>query len=338
MAINVALIGFGTVGSSVYQLIQSRQEKLRVLLGQEIKVTDIVIKNLNKTRRVAHDVRLTNSFEKVLATERIDVVIEAIVGVEPACTYIEQALKQGIPVITANKALFAHKGSVLKHLAEKHQTGIGYEATVAGGIPIIRTLLELMSINHISKVEGIFNGTANYILTDMRVNNRQFAESLKLAQSLGYAELDPDNDIKGIDAFYKLMILCETIFKQSPEWNDVSVTGIDQITPLDIEVEALRDKRYKLIAEAQYNSDGSLHAEVGPKLIDNEHPLYGVEGVENAVTIHSDLLGALTLKGPGAGGEATASAIFSDLLALFTQNSKSKASDAFKPVTSASNV
>ncbi|GGH75223.1 homoserine dehydrogenase [Pullulanibacillus pueri] len=314
MTLNVALIGFGTVGSAVYRLIHTRREAFKKLIGQEIRITDIVIKDKNKKREIDSFTRITTQIDQVLSNPEIDVVIEAIVGVEPAFSYLSKALEKGLPVITANKVLFAQKGDLLKKLAGKNATTVGYEATVAGGIPIMRTLIDLLHVNRISKVEGVLNGTANFILSDMRTESHSFEEALALAQSLGYAEADPSNDILGTDAFYKLMILCQTIFGQTPAWSEVPVTGIHSISAVDIEVEALRGNRYKLIAEATLNDDGEVEASVKPQLIDNEHPLYGVEGVDNAVTLHTDLLGTLTLKGPGAGGNATASAVFSDLV------------------------
>ncbi|WEG13762.1 homoserine dehydrogenase [Pullulanibacillus sp. KACC 23026] len=319
MAINICLLGFGTVGSSVYNLIQTRKEALRELLGDDLSITHLVIKDTGQKRDIDESVQLSIDFLSAIKSGTIDLVIEAIVGVEPAFTYIKSALEHGIPVITANKEMFAERGVVLRQLAKENQTVIGYEATVAGGIPIIRTITDLLHVNKVSRIEGILNGTSNFILTDMRSHLHSFKKSLKAAQDLGYAEADPTSDIKGYDAFYKLMILCQDVFGKQPNREEVTRIGIEGLTSEDLHEAAKKGGRMKLVAEAFIDDSGRIHASITPKFIDKSHPLYGVEGVENAVTVHTDLLGALTLKGPGAGGMPTASAILEDITRISLQ-------------------
>jgi homoserine dehydrogenase len=314
VAINVALLGFGTVGSATYRLISKKAKEIEALIGEKVLVTDIIIKNEEKHQLLKSEANVTTDFLSVIHQKPIDIVIEAIVGMEPAYSYLLQALNKGIPVITANKALFAQKGAAFREIAIKDNIPIGYEATVAGGVPIIRTSRDLVHVNSVTRVEGILNGTTNFIMSDMRVNRRPFKDSLRLAQEKGYAEADPTNDIEGIDAFYKLIILCDTVFGKHPDWAEVTRLGIEHIDLATVKRAEEKGERIKLIAEAELNPDGSITAKVLPKSIGAEHPLYGVEGVDNAITLHTDLLHQLTLKGPGAGGNPTASAIVSDLV------------------------
>ncbi|MFC4618411.1 homoserine dehydrogenase [Camelliibacillus cellulosilyticus] len=330
MAIKAALLGFGTVGSAVYRLLDERANEIEQLIGEKINVTHVVIKNQEKTRAIKDDTIITTDFFNVLETADIDVVIEAIVGIEPALTYLCHSLKKGIPVVTANKALFSQKADVLKSAADG-RAPIGFEATVAGGVPIIRTLTDLLTVNRVSKVEGILNGTANFILTDMRVNGRAFNDSLKLAQEKGYAEANPESDILGIDAFYKLMILCDTVFGEQPDWEKVGRQGIDQVQLSDLREAEKAGKRLKLIAHAERAACGEIQAQVIPTFVTSSHPLYGVEGVDNAITVHTDLLGELTLKGPGAGGNPTGSAMIEDLVRLFAGQRIDRTGDNTKP-------
>lgn len=322
MAINVALLGFGTVGSATYRLLSKRAYEIEKLVGEKVVVTDIIIKDKEKHRALQSEAHVTTDFAKVINQKPIDIVIEAIVGVEPAQSYLLQALKKGIPVITANKALFAHAGSDLLRTAAKGRVPIGYEATVAGGVPVIRTIRDSLHVNKVTKVEGILNGTTNFILSDMRDNQRSFVESLRLAQEKGYAEADPANDIEGTDAFYKLLILCDTVFGEQPDWRYVVRQGIDQLSLKEVRQAEEKGERIKLIAEAEIAEDGNVYAKVVPKSVDARHPLYGVEGVDNAITLHTDLLNQLTLKGPGAGGDPTASAIVGDLINILSKHTR----------------
>ncbi|WP_066301150.1 homoserine dehydrogenase [Bacillus sp. FJAT-29937] len=311
-AIHIALLGFGTVGKGVYQTVQSHQKKLQALLGKEVKIVGILVKNLNKHNKPDEEVLLTDDFEKILSLEPLDVVIDAIVGKDPCFSYLQQAIKRGCHVITANKEMFAHHGAQLKQLASENGVSLGFEATAAGGIPVIQTINQLLNVNNIEKVQGILNGTSNFILTKMREENLPFVSALKLAQEKGYAEADPTNDVDGYDAFYKAVILSELAFGEAPNWDDSIREGIRRITPEQIEIFTSLGLRFKHIASIERTASGIL-CSVKPVLVNEQHPFYHVEGVQNAVSIDGDIVGNISLQGPGAGMLPTASAIIEDL-------------------------
>ena len=321
--IQIGLFGFGTVGKGVFQTIQTHQETLIKRLGKPVEISKIVVENMDKHEDSVNKEILTTNFREVLNDPEIDIVIEAIVGIEPAATYLKKALQAGKHVITANKEMFAHHGKELKSLAEEADLDIGYEATTGGGIPIIQTINQLLQVNKIRKVSAILNGTSNYILTEMRINGLSFNEALTQAQKLGFAETDPTNDVNGWDSFYKLMILSELLFAKQPDWETVKRVGIDKITTTRINKLQEKNKRMKLLATLELN-DGKLHAYVEPVVLSETHSLFAVEGVENAIALETDLLGNLTLTGPGAGALPTASAIIEDLSIIFKNKWRSE--------------
>lgn len=312
-AIHIALLGYGTVGKGVYRTIQSHQEKLQALFGKEVKVVGILVKNLEKHQQPDPDVLLTDDFEKIITLEKLDVVIDAIVGKMPCFTYLTQAIIRGCHVITANKEMFAHYGKNLKQLAVAHGVSLSFEATVAGGIPVIQTLTQLLNVNNIEKIQGILNGTSNFILTKMREENVSFSEALKLAQKKGYAEADPTNDVEGYDAFYKAVILSEVAFGLTPDWDQSIREGIRGITIEQIEVFSSLGFRFKHVASIERSANG-IRCSVKPVLVSELHPFYHVEGVQNAVSIDGDIVGNISLQGPGAGMFPTASAIIEDFV------------------------
>ena len=232
--LQIALLGFGTVGKGVYEVVQSHQGTLKATLGRSVEVSIILVENIHKHQDLAEQQLLTTDFQDVLNHPDIDVVCEAIVGTEPAATYLKKSLQAGKHIITANKEMFALHGKELKELAEASGCQIGYEATTGGGIPIIQTISQLLKVNHIHKVSAILNGTSNYILSEMRNKGLSFDEALSQAQALGYAESDPVNDIEGFDSFYKLMILSDLIFNEQPDWNAVKRVGMTNVTADDI--------------------------------------------------------------------------------------------------------
>lgn len=310
--INVALLGLGTVGQGVLESIQSHQQELRKALGAEVVVQAVLVKDLYKTRNVSNEIVCTTSFDDILELEDIDVVVEAIVGREPAFTYLKKAIAHGCHIVTANKVMFAHHGQELLELARKKGVHVGYEAAVAGGIPILRSLSELLRINRIEKLEGILNGTSNYILTEIREKKLPFETVLQDAQAKGYAEADPATDIEGHDAFYKLMILSQLLFGEQPEWTSVPREGITRIDQEQIELAEELGLRFRHMASLQPSSNG-LNAKVTPAVFSQQHPFFHVDGVDNAVSVKGSLVGRLTFQGPGAGKLPTASAIVEDL-------------------------
>lgn len=317
--ITTALLGLGTVGEGVYQVIEKHQEKLKQLLGAEVEIAGILIRDPNKKRDVRDDVLITTDFDDILNISNLQLIFESIVGVEPAFTYLQKALNQGIHVITANKAMFARHGATLQKIAEEKGLYVGYEATVAAGVPLIRTIKDQLQINEINRIQAIVNGTSNFILTEMREKQLPFEEALKIAQDLGYAEADPTNDVEGFDAFYKLMILSQLAYGKQPDWDSVERVGIASLTEEDIRN---AEGRYKHIAEIIKDGD-NLKASVRPVLTGPDHPLYSVEGVDNAILLETSLAGTITIQGPGAGKNPTASAMVEDFVHIFQQVQRS---------------
>ena len=311
--IKVAILGFGTVGEGFYRTIQSHAQELTAVLGKKVEVAAILIKNKQKKRDISKDVLVTTEFADILDLPQLDVVVEAIVDKDPTYIFLKKAIERGCHIITANKEMFAHYGQELLELAKEHHVSVGYEATVAGGIPVIQTLRQLLNVNRVQQVQGILNGTSNFILTEMREKKLSFAEALRTAQENGFAEADPTNDIEGFDAFYKAMILSRLAFGEEPNWHAVERTGITSITSELIDTAERLGLRFKHIASIK-KSANQLKASVKPVLVGNEHPLYHVEGVQNAVNISSDIVGQITLQGPGAGMFPTASAVIEDLV------------------------
>lgn len=320
--IRVAILGFGTVGEGVYRTIHSHADELKTALGKKVEVAAVLVKNKQLERNITEDILITDNMEEILQLPKLDVVVEAIVGREPAFTFLKKAIEKGIHIVTANKEMLAHHGRELQKLAEENSVSIGFEATVAGGIPIIQTIRQLLKINRVQKVQGILNGTSNFILTEMREKQQSFEEALLLAKEKGFAEADPTNDVEGFDAFYKTMILSRIAFGAEPNWKDVEVEGITSITSNLMEASVKDGLRYKHIA--QISKEGSeIKAVIKPVLVNQSHPFYYVEGVQNAVNVSTDIVGDITLQGPGAGMFPTASAVIEDLVYI-CQNKPSK--------------
>ncbi|WP_188454689.1 homoserine dehydrogenase [Virgibacillus oceani] len=321
--LSVAILGFGTVGQGVRDVLCNHQDRLKEIAGIPVEISTILIKHPEKHHTKAPHVRFTTDFQSVLDDPAIDVVFEAIVGKEPAYSYLRQCIIAGKHVITANKEMFQAHGQELKQLAAEYDVGIGFDATTAGGIPIIQTIQHLLQVNKINRVQAILNGTSNYILTDMRENGSTFDDALLKAQSLGYAESDPTNDIEGYDALYKLKILCELIFDEQPVWEHVKCVGISQISAKAIKQEAASGNRIKHIAEIAL-TEGAITANIAPKSVSAEHPLYAIEGVNNAIHMKTDIIGDLTLSGPGAGAFPTASAMVEDFCHIVNKHMKAE--------------
>lgn len=321
-SIKVALLGFGTVGEGIYRILNERKEEIKQQTGYLIDIVSILVRDTAKKRLATPGVKITDDIQEILSNPDIDFIFEAIVGEEPAYTYLSDAIEKGFHVITANKKMFAKHGPALYKHAEFRGVQLGYEATTAGGVPIIRTVTNLLPTDRVRRIRGILNGTSNFILTKMREEGIPFKVALHEAQELGYAEADPTDDISGNDAFRKLMILSALAFGTQPNWQAVSVVGIDKVSIADV-AEASKGKlRYRHVAEILIDENGALQGSVGPILIAPEHPLYGVDGVNNAIIVETDYLGALTLVGPGAGMYPTASAMVGDLLHMVGKREK----------------
>lgn len=310
--IKAAILGFGTVGQGIYHILNEKRQELREKLGVELEVTKILVTDASRERVPGTKQLMTESMDEVLAEKGLQVVFEAIVNEEPAFGYLKRAVEAKCHVITANKVMFAKRGEELEALAKANGVFVGFEASVAGGVPIIKTMKNILLVNDVSRVQGILNGTTNYILTKMRAEGWSFEQALQEAQGLGYAEADPFNDVSGQDAFKKLMILSSLAFGEQPNWSDVEVIGIDTISSEQVADATAQGLRYRHVAEVEKLSDGTIQAKVAPVLVDKNHPLYPVDDVFNAVAMETNYIGTLSITGPGAGMYPTASVMVED--------------------------
>lgn len=314
MPLKVGIAGLGTVGASVLRLLDRQRDALEVRCGRLIKVVAVTAKSRGKDRGFdVSGLRWVDDPVLLAADPGIDVFVELIGGEgDPAKRAVETALAHGKSVVTANKALLARHGVALAVLAEERHVALNFEAAVAGGIPIIKTLREGLVGNSLARIYGILNGTCNYILTRMEQENLSFAECLKEAQTLGYAEADPSFDVEGHDTAQKLAILASLAFGTKVDPDSIYVEGISTITPEDIEAADELGYRIKLLGVAVTTGQG-IEQRVHPTMVPKASAIAQVMGVTNAVTIDADAVSEITLVGPGAGGDATASAVVSDI-------------------------
>lgn len=313
--LRIGVAGLGTVGASLVELLVRHETTITARAGRRLEVTAVSARDRSRDRGVDLSGMAWFDDARDLATaDNVDVVVELMGGSEgPARELVTNALSHGRPVVTANKALLAEHGTELAQLAEKHGAALGYEAAVAGGIPIIKALKEGLAGNGIQRIYGILNGTCNFILTEMRSTGRDFGDVLAEAQALGYAEADPTFDVEGIDAAHKLALLSAIAFGQQVDFSRVEVEGISTISPIDIAYADEFGFRLKLLGMAERIGD-TVTERVHPFLVSLDDPISKVEGVNNAVVVEGDFVGRTVLEGPGAGGGATASAAASDLI------------------------
>jgi homoserine dehydrogenase len=314
--VKVGLMGMGTVGTGVIRLVEGHQHDLLQQTGVEIEISRILVQNVTKERFVSvnSDI-LTDNPYSLLHDPEVDVIVEVMGGVEPTRSYILDALEHGKHVVTANKDLMAlHGGEILKKAAEK-ECDVFYEASVAGGIPIIRALVEGFSSDRITKMMGIVNGTTNYMLTKMSQDGVSYEEVLKEAQELGYAEADPTSDVGGLDAARKMSILSNLGFHVGMKLEEVECKGITGVTPEDIEYGKKLGYTMKLIGIARQD-DELIEVSVQPAMVKQSHPLASVNGVFNAVYVYGEAVGETMFYGPGAGELPTATAVVSDLVTV----------------------
>ena len=308
---SIAVLGAGNIGSAVLTRLQELDDKVLKLDLKKVLVSDI-----SKERGVSKDL-LTDNFDDILNDDSIDLVIEVLGGVDPGKAYIKSLLQKGKAVITANKDIIADCGQELITLAEENNTCLYFEAAVAAGIPVLKPLIESLRGEELTKVLGIINGTSNYILTSMEEGST-YEDALSTAQELGYAEPDPTNDVEGIDAKYKAMILSLLCFGVSPNDEAVFTEGISNITKEDFDWADRLDKTIKLVAQIDSNENG-FNARVHPVLIDKKHPLAAIRGALNAVVAEGENIDQLVFSGPGAGANPTASAVMGDVLSACHQ-------------------
>ena len=306
---NIAILGVGTVGEAVAKILLQNKKLIAARCGEEIVPLVGVVRNLNKKRDVA--IPLTDDIDSVIKREDIDVFVELMGGVKEPFRVVSKILERKKAVVTANKALLAYHRYALQNLAQN--TPFGFEASVAGGIPIIRALREGLSANHILSINGILNGTSNYILTSMMSKGSNFADALKKAQELGYAEADPTFDVGGFDAAHKLLILASIAYGVHGNPEDILIEGIEGITPEDIFFANDFEYVIKLLAIAKKTGD-KVELRVHPALVPKDKMIAKTGGVTNAVSVVGDAVGETMFYGPGAGGPATASSVISDLI------------------------
>jgi homoserine dehydrogenase len=313
-SISVGIIGFGTVGSGTACILIDNAAIIQRRLGVPVKLRKIADLDIKRDRGVKlGDVKLTNDAKEIINDPGIDVVVELIGGYKPAKDFILEAISRKKHVVTANKALLAVHGEEIYAAAEKAGVTIGYEAAVAGGIPILKSLKEGLAANRIESIYGIVNGTCNYILTLMTNEGRKFDEVLKEAQAKGYAEADPTFDIEGIDSAHKLAILTMIAFGTPVKFGDVFTEGISKITPLDIEFAKDLGCKIKLLAITKM-VNGEIEARVHPTMVPETFPIATVDGVFNALFVQGNAVGNTLFYGRGAGDMPTGSAVVADIL------------------------
>ena len=314
MTVRVGLIGLGTVGQGVVRWLKSNGEEIARRVGRPVVVTHAAARNLSRKRDVElNGITVVSDPMYIARDADVDVVVEVIGGQQPAKDLILAALKRGKPVVTANKALLATDGNTIFEAAARAGVPVAFEASVAGGIPIIKSIREGLSANRVSSLAGIINGTCNYILTQMTSKGQSFADALADAQKLGYAEADPTFDVEGIDAAHKLTILASIAFGIPLSFESVACEGISKVTSQDISIAQTLGYRIKLLGLAK-RTDAGVSLRVHPTLVPDDQLIAKVDGVLNSVVVHGNAVGPVGFYGRGAGGDATASAVVADLV------------------------
>jgi homoserine dehydrogenase len=312
--IQVGLLGIGTVGSGTFKVLQRNQEEIQRRAGRAIRIAAVADLDLARARSIVGDAaQVVDDARRIIADPNVDIVVELIGGTTTAKALVLEAIAKGKHVVTANKALLAVHGNEIFAAAHAKGVMIGFEAAVAGGIPIIKALREGLTANRIEWVAGIVNGTTNFILSEMRDKGLDFATVLKEAQRLGYAEADPTFDIEGIDAAHKATIMCAIAFGVPMQFGKAHVEGIAALHATDIRYAEQLGYRIKLIAMARRAAQG-IELRVHPTLIPSKRLIANVEGAMNAVVVQGDAVGTTLYYGKGAGSEPTASAVVADLV------------------------
>lgn len=314
--VKVGLLGFGNVGTGTYQTLQMNKKHIQETSDVDIEITKVLVNDVNKKRAVeTPDGVLTSNADDILTNPDIDIVVEVLGGLEPATSYMLKALENGKHVVTANKAAVAANFAKLNETANKNHCMLKLEACVAGGIPILHPLTTVLMANQFEEILGILNGTTNYILTQMTEFGLDYADVLKKAQELGFAEADPTADVEGIDAANKLSILMALAFNKYVHPDDIPTEGISKITKADIDRAAANGCKIKLIASAVKKGD-DIEFSVKPMELKNNHPLATVSNEFNAVFVKGNAVDELMFYGKGAGPLPTGSAVMGDVLTV----------------------
>lgn len=309
--VDIAVLGYGTVGSGVVEVIRTNQDVINHRVGKDIHIKYVL--DLREFPDDPVQEILVHDYNVILNDPTVQIVVEVMGGVNPAYTFVKQALEAGKSVATSNKELVAKHGAELLAIAKEKQVNFFYEASVGGGIPIIRPLTNCLTADKLDEVSGILNGTTNYILSKMYFEDQDFDTVLKEAQELGYAERNPEADVEGFDAGRKIAILSSMVCEKQVDFEEVATEGITKITPQDIAYAKRMGKAIKLLARS-FQQDGKMFAMVAPYLLGSEHPLYSVNGVFNAIFVHGNMLGDAMFYGSGAGKLPTASAVVADVV------------------------
>jgi homoserine dehydrogenase len=323
-SIKIGLLGLGTVGHAVFEVLRRNRKEIQRRVGRYIDITGVAVRNVDRAQTLLHSntasnaddakaVRITADPYTIINDPDIDIIIEAIGGIDPAREYVLHALDQGKHVVTANKALLALHGDAIFTKARETGRMVAFEAAVAGGIPIIKVLREGLAGNHIEWIAGIINGTTNFILSQMRDQGVDFATALAQAQRLGYAEADPTFDVEGIDAAHKITLMSAIAFGVPVQFDRVHIEGISGLTPRDIRYAEELGYCVKLLGITRRTAEG-IELRVHPTLIPARHLLANVDGAMNAVLVQADAVGQTLYYGKGAGGEPTASSVVADVV------------------------
>lgn len=309
--VNIAVLGYGTVGSGVVEVIHTNHERINQRIGDELNVKYVL--DLRDFPGDPIQKKLVHDFNVIVEDPDVQIVVEVMGGIEPAYTFVKRSLQAGKSVATSNKALVAKHGAELLSIARDKNINFLFEASVGGGIPIIRPLNSSLTADEIEEITGILNGTTNYMLSKMFYEGADYAEVLKEAQDKGYAERNPEADVEGYDACRKIAILSSLISGQQVDFEDIYTEGITNITKEDMMYTKEMGMTIKLLASSKRDND-HLHAIVAPALLHKEHPLYNVNDVFNAIFVHGNVLGDAMFYGSGAGKLPTASAVVADVV------------------------
>lgn len=309
--ISVAVLGYGTVGSGVVEVFRLNQEKIDRCAGDQVRIKYVL--DLRDFPEDPVQKLIVHDFEQIVNDESIDVVVEVMGGVDPAYSFVKRSLEAGKNVVTSNKALVAAHGSELLKIAKDHHVNYLFEASVGGGIPIIRPLVSSLTADEIEEITGILNGTTNYMMTKMFYEGADYDEVLKEAQANGFAERNPEADVEGMDACRKIAILSSIVSGKQVDFSDIYTEGITKITAQDMQYARQMDMVIKLLATMKRDGD-KIEAIVAPFLLTAEHPLASVNGVFNAIFVHGNALGDAMFYGSGAGKMPTASAVTADIV------------------------
>ena len=310
--VNIAVMGYGTVGSGVVEVVNTNGARINQRIGDELNIKYVL--DLRDFPEDPVQEKIVHDFETIINDDEVKIVVEVMGGIEPAYTFVKRCLQAGKSVATSNKALVAKHGAELLSIAEENNINFLFEASVGGGIPIIRPLNSSLTADEIEEITGILNGTTNYMLTKMFYEGADYDTVLKEAQANGYAERNPEADVEGYDACRKIAILSSLISGQQVDFEDIYCEGITEITVEDMKYAKAMGTTIKLLASSKRYAGNRLHAIVAPCMLYPEHPLYNVNGVFNSIFVHGNVLGDAMFYGSGAGKLPTASAVVADVV------------------------